>query len=78
MTHVHSLMDIVLQDGGSMAIEDLRRQVYQAFGQDARFESCSGASGMNFDEALDFIVSRGKAEKTATTFTMTIAQHCDH
>lgn len=78
MTHVHELMDIVLQEGGMMKIEDLRRHATMAFGSDARFESCSGSADMTFDEALDFMVERGKASKTESTLMMNITEHCDH
>ena len=55
----------------------LRREVETRFGGDCRFESCS-ASGMDFDELLQFLQQRRKIALLDGTVTVDPSKICDH
>ena len=77
MNHVHDILELALDAGGTLPIDDLRARVAAAHGTDLLFESCQGGE-MNFDQAVHFLVSRGKASLDGDTFALAVAESCDH
>ena len=57
--HVHDILDLINQSSQAYAIADLKQAIVETFGLDARFSSCS-VDGMRIDDAVDFLVTRGK------------------
>ena len=57
----HDVMQLLLQRGGAMPVDDLRRVAGATFGPDTRFWNCHDQS-FDFDQLLEFLGSRGKLE----------------
>lgn len=59
----HEVLSLLAAGGGRMAEEDLRTEVERAFGPDAVFGNCHGAS-FGFDGLLAFLESAGKLSRS--------------
>jgi probable metal-binding protein len=57
----HDVLQLLLQRGGAMPVEDLRSMAESTFGPDTRFWNCHDES-FDFDQLLEFLGSRGKLE----------------
>lgn len=55
----HDVLQLLLERGGALPVEELRARTASAFGTDTRFWNCHDES-FDFDQLLEFLGSRGK------------------
>lgn len=55
----HDVLQLLLQRGGAMPVEEFRALTAATFGKDTRIWNCHDQS-FDFDQLLEFLGSRGK------------------
>jgi probable metal-binding protein len=55
----HDVMQLLMQRGGDMPLEELRSLAAETFGPDTRFWNCHDEN-FDFDQLLGFLGSKGK------------------
>ena len=75
--HAHEVMHMMLESGEAFSRESLARAIVERFGEDATFRSCS-AAGMDVDEVIDFLQSRGKFVPMESGFSTAPEKICKH
>ena len=75
--HAHEVMHMMLERGGAFSRASLARAITEHFGQDARFCSCS-AAGMDVNQVIDFLESRGKFVPLDDGFSTAQEKICNH
>ncbi len=55
----HDVLQLLLERGGALPVEDLRGLAVAAFGPEARFWNCHDQS-FDFDQLLGFLGGKGK------------------
>ncbi len=76
-SHVHDVLEMMEADNGTYSRETLCAAINEKFGEATRLRSCS-ASGMDANDVIDFLDSRGKFTGTAEAFSFDTAQRCSH
>ena len=59
--HAHEILRLIASTAPARDVQDLREQLAECFGLEARFHTCS-RSGMSLDDLLIFLLERGKVE----------------
>lgn len=75
--HAHEVMHLMLEQGGDFSRESLAEAITGRFGAHARFYSCS-AEGMDVQQVIDFLESRGKFVATTGGFNTAQDKICNH
>ena len=75
--HVHDVLRLIAGAETTWTVDSLRREVERRFGAGCRFESCS-ASGMDFDQLLQFLLQRRKIALLDGLVTADPSKICDH
>ena len=75
--HAHEVMHMMLESDRAFSRESLAGAIIERFGAEARFCSCS-ATGMNVDELIAFLQSRGKFVPMEAGFTTASDKICNH
>ena len=75
--HAHEVMHMMLESGEAFSRESLARAIVERFGTGATFRSCS-AAGMDVDEVIDFLQSRGKFVPMESGFSTAPEKICKH
>lgn len=75
--HVHDVLRLIVGAEATWTVDELRREVEGRFGVGCRFESCS-ASGMEFDQLLQFLMQRRKIALVDGRVTADPSKICDH
>ena len=75
--HAHEVLRLLAGADTEWTVDGLRREVETRFGGDRRFESCS-ASGMDFDQLLQFLLQRRKIAVVDGSVTVDPSKICDH
>ena len=75
--HVHEVLEMMEAANGTYSRETLCAALIEKFGADTQFHSCS-AKGMNANDVVDFLDSRGKFTGTADAFSFDTSQRCGH
>ena len=57
--HGHSLLNHLLDLGGSESLDLLRQWAHSSHGPDARYHTCS-AQGLTYDSLMQFLLERNK------------------
>ncbi len=75
--HGHSLLNHLLDLGGSESLDLLRQWAHSSHGPDARYHTCS-AQGLTYDSLMQFLLERNKIE-IVNHRVRVIADHvCSH
>lgn len=75
--HGHAVLEMMLEADAPFSRAALIERVYQEFGPDARFGTCSG-SGMTIDELLEFLAERGKISESQGAIVVHGEEICGH
>ncbi len=75
--HVHEVLEMMEAANGTYSRETLCAAINGKFGEATRFRSCS-ANGMDANDVIDFLDSRGKFTGTADAFSFDTGQRCGH
>ncbi len=75
--HGHEVLEMILAAGKSFTKDSLEAAIYQKFGKDARFHTCS-AEHMNARELIQFLESRGKFVPEGGGFRTDRDKICGH
>jgi probable metal-binding protein len=75
--HAHEVMQMMLELDQAFSRESLARAISNKFGTDARFYSCS-ASGMDVEQVIGFLESRGKFVAKEDGFNTAQEKICNH
>ncbi len=75
--HGHEVLRLIAAARPPLTRDDLRRQVAERFGSDARFHTCSGEN-LTLDELLEFLHHRGKVVEQGGFLRTDIGLMCDH
>jgi probable metal-binding protein len=70
-------MDLIFAAEAGITPEDLERQVYEHFGEAARFTNCSELI-FTLPQLLAFLLQRGKVTFSDGKITLNRARICDH
>lgn len=76
-SHVHDVLEMMEAENGTYNRESLCAAIEAKFGATTRFRSCS-ANGMDANDVVDFLDSRGKFTGTADAFSFDTSQRCSH
>jgi probable metal-binding protein len=75
--HVHEVLEMMEAANGTYSRETLCVAINEKFGADTRFRSCS-ANGMDANDVINFLDSRGKFTGTADAFSFDTSRRCSH
>ena len=75
--HGHEVMQMMLKLDCSFTRDSLREAIYDRFGMEARFFTCS-AVGMSADQLIDFLAARGKFVERENGFSTEAGRICQH
>ena len=75
--HAHEVMRMMLKLNRDFSRESLGEAIIEHFGEKARFHSCS-AAGMDVNEVIDFLESRGKFVARTEGFNTAQDKICNH
>ncbi|MDR0250840.1 MAG: YecH family protein [Burkholderiales bacterium] len=75
--HGHEVMKMMIASGKTWTRESLVAAIYQQFGADARFYTCS-RDNMTAAELIDFLEARGKFVDRGEGFTTDDSLICSH
>jgi len=73
----HDLLSLLVEKGGTCALEDLRAASEAAHGKAAIYCNCHGDS-FDFDGVITFLGSKGKVRVTDGTVSLGMAPACQH
>lgn len=74
--HGHEVMKMMISSGKTFTKETLEAMIYEQFGVDARFHTCS-AEDMTAKELIDFLEDRGKFMGAEGGFSTDPGNICD-
>ena len=75
--HAHEIMHMMLEQEEGFSRDSLADAIVERFGPEARFYSCS-QSGMDVQEVIEFLESRGKFIPLAGGFNTARDKICNH
>ena len=75
--HGHEVMRMMIESGKTYTRDSLRAAIVEAFGEDARFYTCS-AEHLTPDEIIAFLRARGKFVEAHDGFKTDADKMCDH
>lgn len=75
--HAHEVMRMMLELNRDFSRESLGEAIIERFGEEAKFHSCS-ADGMDVNEVINFLESRGKFVARADGFNTAEDKICNH
>lgn len=75
--HGHEVMQMMVESGKTYTKESLCQAIWERFGKDARFFTCS-AQGMTAPELVDFLEKRGKFLAQGQGFSTDKSKICSH
>lgn len=75
--HGHEVMHMMVNSGQSYTRESLKSAIQTQFGTATRFFTCS-AQGMDADELIQFLESKGKFHPVEGGFTTDPERICSH
>ena len=75
--HAHEVMRLMLELDSDFSRQSLGQAIIERFGEKTRFHSCS-KSGMDVNEVINFLESRGKFVARAEGFNTAQDKICDH
>ena len=73
----HDLLTLLMEQGGSCHLEDLRTASAAAHGAAAIYCNCHG-DNFDFDGVIAFLGAKGKIQVTDGTVTLGLAPACQH
>ncbi|MGC4068109.1 MAG: YecH family protein [Polyangiaceae bacterium] len=74
--HGHVILERIIEAGGTMPLGNLR-DFAESHGRDATYFTCS-ASGMSFDDLLEFLTNRNKISIADGQVTVYVENMCKH
>lgn len=76
--HIHEVMHLLSEQTAPLGLSEILQRIVEAFGTEARFESCSQA-GMNPEQAIQFLLMRQKiAEVEPNKYALNSQHTCGH
>lgn len=75
--HAHEILRLIDSTAPIRGIEDLREQLTECLGPEARFHTCS-RTDMSLDDLLIFLYERGKVEERDGRVSVVTDHVCRH
>ncbi|QSX34869.1 YecH family protein [Shewanella avicenniae] len=75
--HGHEVLEMLLAQPQGVTKGELKAQMLQKFGTEARYHTCSAAD-MDADALIEFLAARGKFVDAPAGFTTEAEKICNH